>query len=337
MPQAPRNVEIIGGGLAGLALGLGLRARRIPVTIHEAGAYPRHRVCGEFITGLDAETRMTPGIAEALATARPARGVAWYERDRVTARHSLPQAALCLSRHRLDRELAEAFVRSGGDLRLGSRRQAESRPGLVLACGRRADTTSPWIGRKEHFHGLELTDDLELHLGHRAYVGLTLIDDRTVNVCGLFPRPGAHRTMIAHIRECGLPGLAARLSAAQPVPGSSCAVAGLDYGAKPAAPGTITLGDRRGLTPPFTGHGMTIALQSAATALPHLAAWADGTMEWAETSARVERDLDRRFRRRIRWGRWLHPWLLDPGRRRVVHGLRRCGLLPLDPLYRLLH
>ena len=248
MPQPPRNVEIIGGGLAGLALGLGLRARRIPVTIHEAGAYPRHRVCGEFITGLDAETRMTPGIAEALATARPARGVAWYEGDRVTARHSLPQAALCLSRHRLDRELAEAFVRSGGNLHLGSRRQAESRPGLVLACGRRADTSSPWIGRKEHFHGLELTDDLELHLGHRAYVGLTLIDDRTVNVCGLFPRPGAHRTMIAHIRECGLPGLAARLSAAQPVPGSSCAVAGLDYGAKPAAPGTIMLGDRRGLT-----------------------------------------------------------------------------------------
>ncbi len=337
MPHTPRSVEIIGGGLAGLALGLGLRAHGVPVTIHEAGTYPRHRVCGEFITSLDAETRRLPGIGEALAAARPARGVTWHEGDRVTARQVLPQAALCLSRHRLDRELAESFVRSGGDLRLGSRSQADPHPGLVLACGRRADTASPWIGRKEHFHGLELIDDLELHLGHRAYVGLTLVDDRTVNVCGLFPRPGAHRTMIDHIRDCGLPRLAARLSSAQPVPGSSCAVAGLDYGAEPAVSGTITLGDRRGLTPPFTGHGMTIALQSAAIAVPHLAAWADGTKEWIDTSACVERELDRRFRRKIRWGRWLHPWLLCPGRRRVIHGLRRCGLLPFDPLYRLLH
>ena len=51
-----RTVEIIGGGLAGLSLGLGLRARGIPVRLIESGFYPRHRVCGEFITGLDEQT-----------------------------------------------------------------------------------------------------------------------------------------------------------------------------------------------------------------------------------------------------------------------------------------
>ena len=45
-------VQIIGGGLAGLTLGLGLRQRDVPVTIHEAGNYPRHRVCGEFSNGI---------------------------------------------------------------------------------------------------------------------------------------------------------------------------------------------------------------------------------------------------------------------------------------------
>src|SRR5579859_7167742 len=48
---APKTITIIGGGLAGLALGIDLRQRNVPVTIQEAGDYPRHRVCGEFISG----------------------------------------------------------------------------------------------------------------------------------------------------------------------------------------------------------------------------------------------------------------------------------------------
>lgn len=338
MPNSPRSVEIIGGGLAGLALGLGLRAHRIPVTIHEAGAYPRHRVCGEFIAGLDRETLRIPGLSEALARALPARTVAWHESGRIAARHTLPETALCLSRHRLDTELADAFVRSGGKLRLGSRLPPDPRPGRVLACGRRANTASPWIGRKQHFQGLELSDDLELHLGRRAYAGLTRIEGNMVNVCGLFPRAGAPQDMIGHIRACGLPALADRLSMARPIPGSGCAVAGLDYHVRGmSSRGAIMLGDRNGLIPPFTGNGMTIALQSAATAIPHIVAWTRGTADWNETSIRIGRELGRRFNRRIRWARRLHPWLLQPGRRRIVRGLLSCGLLPLDALYRVLH
>ena len=48
---APRTITIVGGGLAGLTLGIGLRQRGIPAEIFEAGTYPRHRVCGEFISG----------------------------------------------------------------------------------------------------------------------------------------------------------------------------------------------------------------------------------------------------------------------------------------------
>ena len=59
-------MTIAGGGLAGLVLGIALRDREIPVVLHEAGRYPRHRVCGEFLSGNG------PALLEALAGRRTA-------------------------------------------------------------------------------------------------------------------------------------------------------------------------------------------------------------------------------------------------------------------------
>ena len=69
--SSPRPVEIVGGGLAGLSLGLALRRAGVDVTVYEAGHYPRHRVCGEFITGLPRRTRERLGLDPFLADAAP--------------------------------------------------------------------------------------------------------------------------------------------------------------------------------------------------------------------------------------------------------------------------
>lgn len=331
------TVEIIGGGLAGLALGLGLRARGVPVRIIEAGKYPRHRVCGEFITGLDHDTRRELQLTDILAGARQARGVLWSEPGRPSVRHDLPEVALCLSRYYLDESMASAFAAAGGDLRTGCRGPSDAKPGRIMASGRRPQAGSRWVGLKQHFHQLDLREDLELHLGQGAYVGLTRIEGRAVNVCGLFPRPGRGEAcgLIDRVRAAGLASLALRLESATPVEASACAVAGLDYG-RPASQ-LAALGDYHGLIPPFTGHGMTVAMQSAALAARRLEPWARGRFAWDETLALLQQDLRRRFARKLAWGRVLHPWLLAPHGRRVVHLLHRWGALPLGPLYRLCH
>ena len=332
-----RTVEIIGGGLAGLSLGLGLRARGIPVRLIEAGSYPRHRVCGEFITGLDETTSKRLQLDCFLQHACPARGLSWYEPGRPAIRHRLPRPALCLSRFRLDAAMAEAFVAAGGELSTKQRFPVEAFEGRVLACGRRPLASSPWIGLKQHFRNLALEDDLEVHLGNGAYVGLTRVEDSLVNVCGLFPRPRAGEpcNVVARTHAVGLPRLAERLAAADPVADSDCAVAGLDYAANTGTP--ASLGDHQGLIPPFTGNGMTIALQSAAASLDHFEAWSRGTLNWPETLSRVSRALRRRFHRRICLSRLLHPWLLDAHRRPLVHVLHKTNLLPFGLLYRLSH
>ncbi|HEY9249893.1 MAG TPA: FAD-dependent monooxygenase, partial [Rariglobus sp.] len=119
--SALQPVEIIGGGLAGLSLGLALRRAGVPVALVEAGGYPRHRVCGEFITGLDADTIGRLGLAAFLTAAIPHREVAWFWHERRLCRQTLPHPALALSRHALDHSLACAFVAAGGDLRTHTR------------------------------------------------------------------------------------------------------------------------------------------------------------------------------------------------------------------------
>jgi menaquinone-9 beta-reductase len=44
------SIAVIGGGLAGLALSIDLKKRGYPVVLIEKGNYPRHKVCGEYIS-----------------------------------------------------------------------------------------------------------------------------------------------------------------------------------------------------------------------------------------------------------------------------------------------
>src|SRR5438270_11857207 len=98
---AARSIEIIGGGLGGLALGLALRRADVPVTLFEAGDYPRHRVCGEFITGLAASTIERLGLGPALSGALLHREVAWFHQGHSVQIQPLPAPAFGLSRHTL--------------------------------------------------------------------------------------------------------------------------------------------------------------------------------------------------------------------------------------------
>src|SRR5438128_2371738 len=116
-----KPINIVGGGLAGLTLGIGLRRRGIPVVVWESGFYPRHRVCGEFISGRGQQTLRNLDLLETLITAGAAQAetAAFFSRTRSFPAHPLPQAALCLSRFELDALLAARFVELRGELRCG--------------------------------------------------------------------------------------------------------------------------------------------------------------------------------------------------------------------------
>ena len=339
--NSPKPIEIIGGGLAGLSLGLALRREGVPVTLHEAGTYPRHRVCGEFITGLSATTIARLQLGPFLADALPHREVAWFSAGRPPSIQQLPAPAHGLSRHTLDARLAAAFTAAGGDLRVLSRvTDPATPPGRVFANGRRQGR-SPWIGLKIHVLNLALERDLELHLGDQAYVGLTRVEDGRVNLCGLFRRrrlaaPGAE-LIIQYLAAAGLPALATRLRSAQVDVASFSAVAALSCDARVPASARVQLGDACAMIPPFTGNGMAMAFQGAETALGPLLAYARGLADWPATGRLIRTRLRNRYRLRLASARLLHPYLLQNSRQRWLSALARAQLLPFRTFYALLH
>ena len=337
-----RPLEIIGGGLAGLALGCALRREGVAVTLHEAGDYPRHRVCGEFITGLGAATISRLQLSPALKDALSHEHVAWFHRDRAPQIHTLPSPAIAISRFTLDARLAETFAALGGDLRTHSRiDQSKAGEGMIFATGRRRRTSSPWIGLKLHAHDLPLAPDLEMHLGENCYAGLTRIEGDAVNVCGLFRRGHASGTgaelLIRSLRAAGLTALADRLSRAQIDAESVCAVAGLAFDHRPPPTDRLCLGDTVAMIPPFTGNGMAMAFQSAELALGPLLAYARGEIAWPDTLRATQRAQRRKFRVRLASAAALHPFLLGSRRQRWFAALARARLLPFRPLYATLH
>jgi flavin-dependent dehydrogenase len=315
-----KPITIVGGGLAGLSLGIGLRRRDIPVTIVEAGHYPRHRVCGEFINGRGRgalrELDLEPGLYQ--AGAREAKSAVFHS-TRATGRpHPLPEPALCLSRFILDQFLAKEFCRLGGRLEEGRRWLEPCGEGVVRGTGRRVATNSRWMGLKAHARNVALEADLEVHLCANGYIGLCQLNENVVNMCGLFRAPGAEAQLGRNWKTWlrGSPGSKQweRLGGAKFVEESFCAVAGLDLApAKSAELSECCIGDAITMIAPLTGNGMSMAFEAATLALPPLQNYSRGEIEWKAARAAVAKACDEAFAPRLRWSRALQKVTLCPG------------------------
>ncbi len=318
-----RPIHIVGGGLAGLSLGIALRRRKIPVTIWEAGHYPRHRVCGEFISGRGLQVLRQLGLYEPLTSAGaiPARNARFFFGDFGSPTRRVAPPALCLSRYKMDAVLADHFEACGGELQRDAiRRDACLGEGTVRATGRRAQPVAHgwrWFGLKVHGSNVALAADLEMYCLPNQYVGVGRIEDGKVNVCGLFRKPAAGYGSSGEVAELlrGPPGslLRGRLEHAVFEESSFCAVAGLPLDPQRASGrDECCIGDALTMIPPATGNGMSMAFEAAAMAVGPLEFYSRSELSWQEARETIARACDGLFSRRLRWAAALQRLLFLP-------------------------
>lgn len=115
------DIVVVGAGLAGSSLASVLASLGWQVLLLEQGQYPRHKVCGEFLSPESQASLRALGLEQAVMALGPShmRDALFVGRGGSRLQVALPGTAFGVSRYALDAALAAAAVRAGAELRTG--------------------------------------------------------------------------------------------------------------------------------------------------------------------------------------------------------------------------
>ncbi len=293
------DVVVLGGGVAGCATSIALAQRGRNVTLIEREITPRHKVCGEFLSGEALEDLHALGIDAASLGAMPIGHVRLAAASRA-AEAPLPFPAASLTRKALDTALIARAIAAGVRVECGRTVQSLSRTTanswqvalddgtsreaqtVFLATGKhdlrghtRPRDPQQWVAFKMYFRlapaqAAELADASELMLYPGGYGGIQPVEDGMANLCCVVQRRHLARAgnswenFLAKIqRDC--PHLAMRLAGAEPLLPKPIAITHIPYGyiRRNTEDGLYCIGDQAAVIPSFTGDGISIALHTA--------------------------------------------------------------------------
>ncbi|TFE68009.1 NAD(P)/FAD-dependent oxidoreductase [Methylacidiphilum caldifontis] len=309
-----KAITIIGGGIAGLSLGICLRRFLIPVAIYEAADYPLKKVCGEFLSGLPFWVIEKLGIEDILGKFPQAQEASFTiaKKRKFVLKFLFP--VYLTPRETLDSLLARRFVDLGGTLYTRSFCPYSFQEGVVVACGKKKEA-GQWIGLKVHLRGVKLDYDLEMYAATQGYLGLCKIDSQTVNLCGLFKKTKvlaqSKRDLFrAYLKLMELTQPYIYFENSQFIEESFAAIPSFALGFHPHKEQDVKIGDSFVTVPPFMGNGMAMAMESAAIATDDLVLYAQGKLSWPQAIKNINRKLKKRFFSRVYLGLFLHPQLM---------------------------
>ena len=344
------GVAIVGAGPAGSTLAALLALRGADVTLIDRDAFPRDKLCGEFLSYDALPVLGRLGLIAELDRARAPH----IDRCRVVGRtrsyeFAFPRAARGVSRMFLDDLLFRTAIQSGARDCSGWTAESVENNAVVVARGEEKRTfrsrvvVGAWgrwgrfdaqlgrsfvrdrshrnFGFKRHYRATAQTSVIELYSFRRGYLGVSPVEGGVTNICGLVHADrlaslkGGWESFVDAIRgeEAQLETLYASHEPAQPQFLSSDPV--IFRSRSVVERGVVMVGDASGIVDPLTGNGMAMAIQSAAVALPWILQILSGKDRRAAEGgyAAAHRQF---FASRIRWSRRAsillsHPTLLE--------------------------
>jgi len=335
------DVAIVGAGPAGTCAAIALRRAGFSVLVLERDRFPRHKVCGEFLSPEAIDDLEACGVADRVRSAGGEaieRGAFFFE-GRRSIEFPLPRPAVGISRYRLDALLAEAAsaagaqVRDGqrvegisGDLERGFRLSVEGKEGTVaaravlaawgrwspldLAMGRAfaARTRGRFFGWSRHDAGnsAHLAGRVHLYFFRGGYCGLSRVEGGIVNFAGVVSerelrRRGAGWEKFLAALVEEQAALRSHLAPLSPARAVLGTPTVFFERHAPTFGGILAIGDAAGIRDPFTGDGQASAIRNGVLAARILAPFLAGSIATAELESSYRDAYAREFGARFTW------------------------------------
>jgi menaquinone-9 beta-reductase len=300
---------VAGGGPAGTSAAITAAREGWRVLLAERSRFPRHKVCGEFVSTeslallkwlLGAADRDLLRQALPLSESRllldgrtirvpvnpPAAGISRYDLDLALWKAAQEAGVTALQETTVQRIEGHGpfhVTTSAGEFRARAVIKSSGR-WSNLDHGANGSDGARWLGLKAHFQG-EMEPSVDLYFFDGGYCGVqpVLAPDgaAVVNVCALF-RPGVAATLQDVFRRHPLLESRSRSWSAA-FPSLSTFPVILRH-PSPVSENVINAGDAAGFVDPFVGDGIALALRGGSMAVRSLSAFFHG-------AATLERSL----------------------------------------------
>ena len=207
-----KSIIIVGGGLAGLTAAIHLSKFGLKVMLIEKNEYPKHKVCGEYISN-----EVLPYLSFLdlnIANLKP-KAITELEFSTVSGRiieSTLPLGGFGISRYTLDEFLYNKAIDNGCIIIKDtvesisfkddiftvttSENMTYQSPTVIGAFGKRSNIDqklsrnfmqkqSPWLAVKAHYAGDFPEDLVGLHNFEGGYCGVSKVENNSINICYL--------------------------------------------------------------------------------------------------------------------------------------------------------
>ncbi|MFT5846962.1 MAG: flavin-dependent dehydrogenase [Psychroserpens sp.] len=289
------DVLIVGGGLAGLSSAIHLSKQNLSVLVIEKNSYPKHKVCGEYISN---EVLPYLDFLEVDVFKLGAKKIDKFQLSTPKGQlisADLPLGGFGISRFCLDEALANKALESGVEIlqdvvediqfsndefSVETKNNAAFKAKIVIgAYGKRANldvkldrkfikTKSPYLAVKTHVKGDFPENLVALHNFEGGYCGVSKVEDDSINLCYItnYESFKKHKDIQEFQEQVVFNNkhLKTIFKETVPVFDQPLTISQISFeDKKPVENHILMCGDTASLIHPLSGNGMSMAIRSA--------------------------------------------------------------------------
>jgi len=332
------DVLIIGGGLAGLCSAIDLSAHGLSVVLIEKESYPRHKVCGEYVSNETLPYLSSLGIDPFDLGAAHIDELDFSVPGQEPLRSSLPLGGFGISRFRLDhalyvkaqekgasiiRDQVESVAYENDQFYVRTKKKTSYSSRFVIgAFGKRSlldkkldrefiKNKSSYVAVKAHYKGYFPENLVGLYNFEGGYCGVSNVEGKDLNVCYIvdyrvfqkFKKIDEFQEEVLKSNE----NLKSVLDATEMIFERPLSISQISFDPKELVVNHVLMcGDSAGLIHPLCGNGMGMAIGAAQLVSDSILSYFNGKLKTREEVENQYVKLwNQNFKSRLRTGRAL--------------------------------